>query len=171
MKHHVLIFITPLLLATVLSAGCSPADQADANGIEWISLEEAQRLSSKDGKKIMIDVYTDWCEYCKKLEENVYPDSSVVRNLNKFYHLVKLNAESDDEIRFKGELTTHYDLAKSLGVRSYPTILFLDSHGDLILQINGYMPASDFTNMLVYIGEEAYNKTEFHEFASGIRNR
>ena len=58
------------------------------------------------------------------------------------------------------------EFAKSLGVQSYPTILFIDPTGELILQINGYMPVSDFQNMLVYIGEEAYNLTEFHEFVA-----
>ena len=134
--------------------------------IKWISMEDAQNASAHDGKKIMVEVYTEWCEFCKKLEEQVLPDSTVISNLNKYYHSVKLNGESDEIITFNGSTISKAEFAKNLGVRSYPTILFIDPAGELILQINGYMPVGDFQSMLVYIGEEAYNKTEFHEFVA-----
>lgn len=136
------------------------------NSIQWISMEDAQDASIYDDKKIMVKVYTDWCEFCKKLEEQVLPDSTVITNLNKYYHSVKLNGDSEEIIKFSGTLISMSEFAKSLGVQSYPTILFIDPTGELILQINGYMPVGDFQNMLVYIGEEAYNLTEFHEFVA-----
>jgi thioredoxin-related protein len=161
MSHFSNILLT--LLFTALIQSCAPKE-TPAPDVKWISFEEAQTLSKADHKKIMVDIYTDWCEFCKKLDEQVYPDSLVRKNLYKFYHAVKLNAESDQLIEFNGESLTEREFAKKLGVRSYPTILFIDTQGELILQINGYMPADDFQNMLVYIGEEAYTKKEFHEF-------
>lgn len=134
--------------------------------IKWISMQDAQEASSNDGKKIMVEVFAEWCEYCQKLEEQVLPDSTVIVNVNKYYHSVKLDGESDELITFNDSTLSMKDFAKDLGVRSYPTILFIDSQGELILQINGYMPVGDFQSMLVYIGEEAYNKTEFHEFVA-----
>jgi len=154
----ILLVITALVLLN-----CSQKE-TPAPEVKWISLAEAQSLSKNDQKKILVDIYTDWCEFCKKLEEQVYPDTLVRKSIYKFYHAVKLNAESDDLIDFNGESLSKKEFAKKLGVRSYPTILFIDTNGELILQINGYMPAEDFQNMLVYIGEEAYHKKEFHEF-------
>lgn len=152
-----------VLASIVIFLGCTTTPEPVSN-ISWISLEEAQLKANEDGKKILVNVYTDWCEFCKKLDNDVYPDSTVMQNLNKFYHSVRLDGESDDLITFNGVSMTKEDFAQELGVRSYPTILFIDSNGELILQINGYMPVNDFQNMLVYIGEEAYKKTEFHEF-------
>jgi len=140
------------------------SSESPAPEVQWVSFGEAQALSKVDNKKIMVDIYTDWCEFCKKLEEQVYPDSLVRKNIYKFYHAVKLNAESDELIEYNGETLTEREFAKKLGVRSYPTILFIDTEGELILQINDYIPADDFQNMLVYIGEEAYTKKEFHEY-------
>lgn len=152
-----------ILASIVLIWGCNSEPQQVAE-IEWISLEEAQQLASKDGKKILVNVFTDWCEFCKKLDAEVYPDSTVRKNMNDFYHSVRLDGESEEMISFNGESMTKIDFAQELGVRSYPTILFIDSEGELLLQINGYMPVEDFHSMLVYIGEEAYKRTEFHEF-------
>jgi thioredoxin-related protein len=153
-----------LTLAFVLFiTGCA-SQSTELPDVQWVSLEQAQDFASIDGRKIMVDVYTDWCEFCKKLEETVYPDSTVRLSLNTFYHSVKLNGESDQEVTFNGETMSMYQFAQRLGVRSYPTILFIDSNGELILQINGFMPVTDFQNMLVFIGQEAYKKTEFHDF-------
>lgn len=160
MKHSVRNII---LASIALIVGCASAPQSITQ-IEWITIEEAQIKASQDGKKILVNVYTDWCEFCKKLDAEVYPDSTVTMNMSSFYHSVRLNGESEELISFNGETMTKEDFARELGVRSYPTILFIDSDGELILQINGYMPVNDFQNMLVYIGEEAYKRTEFHEF-------
>lgn len=159
--NHILRNI--ILSSVVLFWGCS-TETAKITEIEWISLEEAQQKASEDGKKILVNVYTDWCEFCKKLDSDVYPDSTVINNMNTFYHSVRLDGESDELISFNGETMSKFEFAQELGVRSYPTILFIDSEGELILQINGYMPVNDFHSMLVYIGEEAYKRTEFHEF-------
>jgi len=152
-----------ILAPIVLILGCA-TETPKFEEIQWISLEKAQQKASKDGKKILVNVYTGWCEFCKKLDSEVYPDSTVRMNMNSFYHSVRLDGESDDLISFNGEIMTKFQFAQELGVRSYPTILFIDSEGELILQINGYMPVNDFQSMLVYIGEEAYKRTEFHEF-------
>jgi thioredoxin-related protein len=152
-----------ILASIVFVLGCSYGPQPISE-VEWISLEEAQEKASIDGKKILVNVYTDWCEFCKKQDTEVYPDSTVKNNMNSYYHSVRLNGESEELITFNGVSMSKVDFARELGVRSYPTILFIDSDGELILQINGYMPVNDFQNMLVYIGEEAYKRTEFHEF-------
>lgn len=160
MNHCYRYIILALLLVTL---GCSTSPKP-VTDISWISLEEAQEKASIDGKKILVNVYTEWCEFCKKLDDTVYPDTTVKLNMNSFYHSVRLNGESDELITFNGKSMTKETFARELGVRSYPTILFIDSSGELILQINGYMPVNDFQSMLVYIGEEAYKRTEFHEF-------
>lgn len=158
-----------LLTLTVflILSGCLPATETpDATPVSWLSFDEGMNLAQKSGKKIMVHVYTDWCEYCKKLESDVYPDESVTQTINRYFVPVKLNADALHHLTYKGKQYTQEAFALEMGIKSYPTILFFDSNGDIILQINGFMPIHDFQNMLAYIGEEAFMRTEFHEFAS-----
>ncbi|KPQ00564.1 MAG: Thioredoxin-related protein [Bacteroidetes bacterium HLUCCA01] len=164
---NILKYILPSLL--LIAACASP--EPDSTSFEWIEMDRAQELAEKHDKKILVNVYTDWCEYCKKMDQTVYQDSSIIAALGTYYYAVRLNAESDQIITFNGEPITHSELAGEMGIRSYPTILFLHPDGELILQINGFMPADDFQNMITYIGEDIYQRRDFHEFASGETNR
>jgi thioredoxin-related protein len=165
------LFTILLIWATLGLSACTPQHDSDPEGaVSWSSFDTGLEKARETNKKIMVHVYTDWCEYCKKLETDVYPDSSVMQTLTEYYIPVKLNADSVEYLTYKGTMYTEEEFALELGIKSYPTILFLDKNGEIILQINGYMPVYDFQSMLAYIGEEAFTRTEFHEFASQ-RNR
>ncbi|HTQ08795.1 MAG TPA: thioredoxin fold domain-containing protein [Fimbriimonadaceae bacterium] len=114
---------------------CFAVAGANAAGIAWAKAYSAAKESSKStGKLIMIDFYTDWCGWCKKLDADTYPDPAVVDESTKFVP-IKLNAEKDaDGIR----------LAKKFKVDGYPTILFIDSNENLVYKIVGYAPPKDF---------------------------
>ncbi len=85
---------------------------------------------------ILVDFYTDWCGWCKKLDSDVYPDPAVVK-ATSHYAMVRLNAETDGR-----ELAARYD------VHAYPTILFLNESGEIVHKIVGYKPASSFAEEL-----------------------
>ena len=61
------------------------------NTLTWISFEQAVELQKKEPRKILIDIYTDWCGWCKKMDKYTYTDQSVINNLNTKYYLVKFN--------------------------------------------------------------------------------
>lgn len=155
-----------LLVAMVLLTACSETHDVvrPAPEIVWTGIEEGLAQGTGSDKKILVNIYTDWCNYCKKMTDTVYPDSTVRQTVYEHFIPVGLNAESDAMVTFKGEPISERELARKLGVRSYPTMLFLSSNGDLILQSNGYMPAEDFNRMLLYIGSNAYQSMEFIQF-------
>lgn len=123
-----------------------------AQEINWVTLEEAVKLQKKHPKKIMMDAYTNWCGPCKMLDKNTFKNKDVVAYVNKHYYAVKFNAEGNETINFKDRTFKNpgYDPAKEnrrnsphemsryFGIRSYPTILFLDEKGDLLAPIIGY---------------------------------
>jgi thioredoxin-related protein len=67
-------------------------------------------------------------------------------------------------VHFRGQEFSERALARRLGVRSYPTMVFMDPDGHVILQTNGFMPTDDFVRMLTYIGSQAYDRVDFAEF-------
>lgn len=85
-------------------------------------------------KILMIDFFTDWCKWCVELDRKVYTDKDVAEFANSYQINWKVDAE-------KGEGP---ELAKKYGVGGYPTIVFVDSKGDEVDRIVGYIPAKDF---------------------------
>jgi thiol:disulfide interchange protein len=111
-----------LVLGGTLSAG----------EIVWAPTFEAgvKKAKTKD-LPVMIDIYTDWCGWCKKLDKDVYTNAQVV-TLAKQFVSIKLNPEKDKK---NGKL---------FKVEGFPAIIFLDSKGKEINRIGGYLPAEEF---------------------------
>ena len=123
-----------------------------AQEINWMSLEEAVKAQVNHPKKIMMDVYTNWCGPCKMLDKNTFQNPDVVKYVNDNYYAVKFNAEGNEEINYKDQdfKNPSYDAAKSnsrnaqhqlagaLNITAYPTIVFFDENGDTLVPLPGY---------------------------------
>ncbi len=79
---------------------------------------EAKRVAKKYGVPILIYGYTDWCGYCRAMEQNYFTDANVKSKLQQFVK-VRLNPEHSDADR---------QLFKSWGGKGYPSVYV--QHGD-----------------------------------------
>lgn len=116
--------------------------------INWVSIEEAERLTKEVPKKIFVDVYTDWCGWCKRMDASTFSDEAVIDYVNEHYYAVKLNAESKESISLKGMDTNGIELARSFRVTGYPTIVFIDETFEQVLPVPGFRKADEFHNIL-----------------------
>ncbi|MBD0404662.1 thioredoxin family protein [Flammeovirga sp. EKP202] len=115
--------------------------------ISWKSAEEAIASSVKDGKPIFIDVYTDWCGWCKILDKKTFQNSDVVDYVSENYHAVKLNPEKDGSFQFKGKNYTNESFALSHDVNSYPAIIVIHPEGKEKVFV-GYRDSKSFLEIL-----------------------
>lgn len=160
-----------LTLAIIASFGF-----CNAQKINWMTFQEAVELNKTAPKKIFIDTYTDWCGWCKKMDQTTFQDSLVVSYMNENYYAVKLNAEMNDTVVFggytyvndggmNGRRGTHQLAAALLqGKMSYPSYVFMNEKNQLITVAPGYMDASQFLPVLKYIGTDAYLKQSFKDY-------
>jgi thioredoxin-related protein len=156
--------------ATLMLLLLLPALAATAQ-IKWHTFEEAVELCKKRPKKIFIDVYTNWCGWCKVYDKNTFSNPEIAAYMNKHFYSVKLNAEGADTIRFqghtfvnpnpKGRQSTHM-LAASLlnGKMSYPSVVFMNEQFQLLHVQSGYLPPEQFAPFMVYIGEAWYDPSK-----------
>lgn len=102
---------------------------AQEGGIEFHdgSWEEALEKSEDKGKPIFVDAYASWCGPCKWMTRNVFTDDEVGDYYNENFINVKLDME-------KGEGRT---FARKYGVSAYPTLLYLDSEGEVVHKVMG----------------------------------
>ncbi len=146
--------------ASVLGSQSGGASNTSEAGL-FVPIEQALSTARTQHKLVMVDVYTDWCVWCKRLDHDVYPSPAVQTALKTYFAATKINAESQDLHAFEGKEVTGRQLANTWNVTGYPTILFLDSNGSVIESIPGYVPPKDFAQILTYMGTHAYERESF----------
>jgi len=148
-----------------------------AQDINWVTFEEAVALQKKNPKKIMMDVYTNWCGPCKMLDRNTFKNIDVVDYVNKHYYAVKFNAEGNDTVTYKDQEFTNpnYDASKAnrrnsahefarfLQVRAFPTIAFFDEELKMIAPIRGYQKPQQLELYLKLFKDDDYKEMTTQE--------
>jgi thioredoxin-related protein len=127
-----------------------------AHGAElnWLPWNEGVSEATTTGRPLLVDVYTDWCGWCKRMDRDVYSRDDVRGYLKRKFVPVRLNAESAEGVRLGDRNMTARALAQQLRVSGYPTTIFMRANGEQIARVPGYIPAERFEIMLRYIGED-----------------
>ena len=128
------------------------------------ALESALLSAKESGKKVLIDVYAEWCPYCEKMHTEVYTETDVIEAVNEHFYLVKINIESQNEVNFLGNRMTESEFAKMLKSSSLPTTYFMNSSGELLGMQPGLLPADVFEDLLTFVGSDSYQSLSFEEY-------
>ncbi|MBO6588745.1 MAG: thioredoxin family protein [Allomuricauda sp.] len=148
-----------------------------AQDINWISWEEAVQLSQTDAqpKKIFVDVYTDWCGWCKKMDKDTFQNPQVSQYMQDNFYMVKMDAEGKDPIQYQGKTFKfvpsgrrgYHELAAALlqGKMSYPTVVFLDENFNMLSPVPGYQKVEPFMQIAKYFGDNIYKDKDWQSYA------
>jgi uncharacterized protein YyaL (SSP411 family) len=163
-----LLFISCCLI--VLTS--AKVKRTSSDKIQWLTIQEATRLQKEHFKPIYVDLYTDWCRWCKVMDKETYEDPNVIKYLNDKFYPVRLNAETRDTINWKGKAYT-YDASYRINTfslyitdyqPSFPTTVFLTDDKTAPIALSGYMKPNELELMAKYVGEGAYNTKPFQVF-------
>jgi len=119
----------------------------------WRDWNTGLKEAASAGRPVLVDVYTDWCTWCKRMDQDVYTRPEVREYLSQHFVMVKLNAEYSTPARYDGKQYTSRTLAERFRVNGYPTTIFLRADGNHIANVPGYVPADRFLLLLRYIGD------------------
>ncbi|HDR88742.1 MAG TPA: DUF255 domain-containing protein [Bacteroidetes bacterium] len=148
--------------------------QESTGKVKWYTFEEAVKLVQKEPKKLFIDVYTDWCGWCKRMDENTFNHPVIAEYLNTHFYAVKFNAESTEPVEFGGKTFINegkgnrhpHQLAIALlqGRMSYPSVAYMNEDLQLLTAVAGYMEPKAIEPILSYFATDKYKTVEWNEF-------
>lgn len=148
-----------------------------AQEVEWMSWEEAieRATTDKRPKKLFIDVYTDWCGWCKKMDKETFQNPEVAAYMKENFYMVKLDAEQKEPIVYQGKTYKYipsgrrgyHELAAALlnGRMSYPTVVFLDEKLNMLSPVPGYQKPEPFLNIAKYFGDDIYKDKDWKTYS------
>ena len=180
MKKTVFIFSITLLLFSI-TGFITPVKKAVVDEqLQWYTFQQAVELNKKNPKKLFIDVFTSWCGWCKVMDANTFTDPVIIKDLNKYYYAVKLNAEMNDSILFNNHLFVNptpekgrsvHQLAAALlnNQMSYPTVVFLDEGFNMLSPVPGYQKPEGLEPILIFYGENHYKTTKWEDFSKNFK--
>ncbi|ALJ05170.1 thioredoxin [Pseudalgibacter alginicilyticus] len=177
MKKNVLLVVLTMVFAL----------SSVAQEINWVTFNEAIELQKKAPKKIMMDVYTNWCGPCKMLDKNTFQNKDVADYVNEHYYAVKFNGEGNQEVRYKDNTFANpgynpananrrnsaHQLASYLQISAYPTIVFFDENADVITPLRGYQTPPQLELYLKMFKADAHKEIttqeEFNTYYSSFK--
>jgi thioredoxin-related protein len=173
-----LIFGVALLgMIALNSSFCSPTREDTVN---WMTFEQALEKSKTEKRKIFIDVYTDWCGWCKVMDKNTFNEPKVAKILNEEFYPVKFNAEQRENVIFNGSTfkfvssgnSGYHELAAALlnNSMSYPTVVFLDENFGMIQPLAGYQKPEEFHKIIQFIGEDHYKTVKWTDWQKSYKS-
>lgn len=163
------------LVVLLISSYTSYSQQPKIQGlVKWLSFEEAEKKIKENPKPILVDIYTDWCGWCKRMMLTTYSDPQIADYINAYFYPVAFNAETKDTIRYQGttyvnpvanEKGTH-QLASKLSPQrlSYPTTLFMNDQFQHSTLVPGYLESKTIAPILVFYKEKIYTDANINDF-------
>lgn len=167
-----LIALLLILPGTVLTA--------QKASVKWYTIQEAEKLAKANPRPLMIDTYTDWCGWCKKLDKDTFSNAVIAEILNTKFYPVKFDAEGASPVTFLGKSFVNdgksgktHQLAIALlnGKMSYPNLVFMNDQLQLLTNIAGYMEPKDIEPLLMFFAEKAYEKQNFEDYSKTFKGK
>jgi thioredoxin-related protein len=148
-----------------------------AQEIKWMTMNEAVAAQAKNPKKIFVDMYTSWCGPCKMMDRNTFTNKDVIAFINTNFYAVKFNAEGNEVINDgtrsftnpsynpakANKRNSQHQFTKYMGVRAYPTVLFLGEDGNLINRVKGYKTPQQLELYLKFFGTDLWKEITTQE--------
>ncbi|MEP7252852.1 MAG: DUF255 domain-containing protein [Ginsengibacter sp.] len=167
------------LAACFLILTSSKVNPTHREKLDWMDVNELRSQMAAEVKPVLIDLYTNWCYWCKVMDKKTYDNEKVIQYISEHFYPVKLNAESKDTVYWKDKSYSYNDTYKindfalyaTSGQVGFPaTIIIPDEHSEPV-SIPGFLEPKEIEPILKYFGDGAYKTQSFVVFKSTFKSR
>lgn len=135
-----------------------------ASSLKWYSFEEGVEKAKSENKIILIDFYTDWCGWCKKMDSETYSNTQIISEIQKGFVPVKINPEKNEFVTLDNQTISVSQLSQAAGVRGFPATAFFTPDMQLIDMISGYLDVENFNDVLRFMKSGKYEKIAYQDY-------
>lgn len=188
MKYYFILFLICFSFSTVFSQTTTKKTQTSGKakstnpikkekGINWLTLEEVEEKMKEQPKKVYIDLYTDWCYWCKVMENKTFKSADVIKYMNENFYCIRFNAERADSVTFQGvkygripNSKTNDLAAKWMRDRlSYPTSIFFDENFVNPQPVPGYLEVGMMETIATYLGTNKHKTMPWETYSKSYK--
>jgi len=168
--------LTLIVLALPLTGAARPdptrpekTSKAPAKKLDWLAFDAAVEKAAKQNKHLIVDIYTSWCGWCKVMDRETYGNPEVAAYLTDNFVLAKVNGESPNKLRWKGEELSERQFARKVGVTGYPATYFMKPDAELLGGVPGFIKPPEFIIYSKYVATRWYQRGKIQEYVDSLR--
>lgn len=167
------VFLSTLFITNI------KAQDKTTQQINWMSWEQAVKAQADAPKKLLVNVYTGWCRWCKRMDETTFQQPEIAEYLNQYFYPVKLDAEHSGNLEYQNNVYKYvksgtkgyHELAAELlrGRLSFPSIVFIDEDMEVIQSLPGFKSPDEFEQIISYFAQNHYKSTPWSSYLKSYK--
>ncbi len=123
----------------------------------FLVLNEDVEEAGQRGRHVLLFMHLDECPYCARLLKENFRRGETKDFAEKHFDVIGINIRGDRPVEwFDGKTYSERELAGNLKVKATPTLVFFDTKGKIVLQLNGYRKPAALRQALAYVHGKHY---------------
>jgi thioredoxin-related protein len=172
-KKGLLILIPVLCLFSF-----AKVKHAEKEKINWLTVEELNSKMKSEPKPVIIDLYTNWCYWCKVMDKKTYTNPKVISYINEHFYAVKVNAETKEAVNWDNrkydynnkDRVNDFALYLTQGQLEFPNTVIFPDLQKTPAAIPGFMEPQEIEIILKYFGDEVYKQQNFTQYSANFKS-
>ncbi len=135
-----------------------------------INIDTLISSAKKENKHLLVWLHKTDCGYCESMKEFTLENETIKAFVKKNFIFVHINVYEKDTIKYQDFKGNGLEFAKDIGYNFYPSSLFFNNDGDIILSEVGYIDKATepnekrFYKILNFINSKSYEKINFSDY-------
>ena len=140
-----LFLIALALLGGRIVMGMMPKPAEKQGLVRWMTPQEGVLLARQTHKPMLLDFTADWCGPCHLLDEQVFRDAAIARDINARFIAIRVTDRKHEEGSNPQDVEA---LQRKYNVRGFPTVVIADANLEELARMEGFRGRDEFERVM-----------------------